>query len=320
MKLGPRAGSSLARILGRGGNGPGLQPRWRCIGGSHRYRTYSIRLGRQCMRIIYLHQYFNTPAMSGGTRSYEMARRLVSLGHEVEMVTSWRQPTRESDWYVTHEAGINIHWMPVSYANSMRYADRMKAFSRFALRASRKAATLGGDVIFATSTPLTIALPAVYAARRSGIPMVFEVRDLWPELPIAMGALRDPLSRWAARRLERFAYRNAARIVALSPGMAEGVCRTGYPADRVTIIPNCADLEPFAPNPERARKFRKAHPELGAGPIILYAGTLGRINGVDYMAHLAASVKETLPDARFVIIGRGARKKRCVGQRRARCV
>ena len=46
------------------------------------------------MRITYLHQYFNTPGMSGGTRSYEMARRLVEMGHEVNMVTSWREPDR----------------------------------------------------------------------------------------------------------------------------------------------------------------------------------------------------------------------------------
>src|SRR5690606_7968658 len=133
--------------------------------------------------------------------------------------------------------------------------------------------------VFASSTPLTIALPGVYAARPRRVPMVFEVRDLWPQVPIAMGALRNPLARCVARALERFAYRNATRVVALSPGMAEGVVSTGYPAEHVVTIPNSADLELFRPDESRARSFRQRHPELGSGKIVLYAGTLGLANG-----------------------------------------
>lgn len=244
--------------------------------------------------------------MPGGSRAYEMARRLVSSGHEVHMVTSYRlQDIKDTGWFKTEEAGIHVHWLPVPYTNHMGYTNRIKSFFRFAIRAAQKAASLDGDVIFATSTPLTIALPGAYAARRNRIPMVFEVRDLWPELPIAIGALKDPVSRWAARRLERFAYRHAARVVALSPGMAEGVVRTGYPEDRISIIPNSADLNLFSYDSERADRFRREHPELGTGPVVLYAGTLGRINGVVYMVHLAAHVREKHPEIRFVVIGSG---------------
>lgn len=262
------------------------------------------------MRIIYLYQYFNTPSMPGGGRAYKMAHRLVAAGHQVEVVTSSTQKREQAGWYTTEEEGITVHWLPVPYANSMGYAARIRAFVRFAAQASLKAASLGGDVIFATSTPLTIAIPGVYASKNNRIPMVFEVRDLWPELPIAMGALRDPISQWAARKLERFAYRNAAHVVALSPGMAEGVCRTGYPPERVTVIPNSADLELFAPDESRVERFRSEHPELGAGPIVLYAGTLGRINGVDYMCHLAAHLRDVSPETRFVIIGAGVEEER----------
>ena len=145
------------------------------------------------MRIIYLHQYFNTPNMSGGTRSYEMARRLVDRGHEVHMVTSSRdgKPSgrHARGWTETVEAGIQVHWCSVPYSNHMSSRRRLGAFAKFSRLAARKATALRGDVVFATSTPLTIALPAVYAARRRSIPMVFEVRDLWPEMPIAVGAL-----------------------------------------------------------------------------------------------------------------------------------
>src|SRR5690606_33152003 len=180
------------------------------------------------MRIIYLHQYFNTLDMPGGTRSYEMARKLVAAGHEVHMVTSWRNDDgRPAGWFQTDEAGIRVHWLPVPYSNHMSYLQRVLAFFRFAFLSLGKAKELNGDVVFATSTPLTIALPAVLAARSKKIPLVFVVRDLWPELPVAMVALRNPMLKWLATRLEKWAYYNSEAIIALSPGMKQGVIRAG---------------------------------------------------------------------------------------------
>ncbi|RTR05348.1 glycosyltransferase WbuB [Halomonas nitroreducens] len=258
------------------------------------------------MDLLYLHQYFNTPDMNGSTRSWELARRLVDRGHRVRMLTSWRENDGSRDWFVTDEAGIEVHWLPVPYDNNMGYPQRLRAFGRFAIGAARRAASLSADLVFATSTPLTIALPAAYAIRRQRCPMVFEVRDLWPEMPIAVGALRHPLLIRLARELERFAYRNAARVVALSPGMRDGVVATGYPPERVRVIPNSCDLALFDASPTTARSFRDLHPELGERPILLYAGTLGRINGVDYLAHLAAALGAQGTPLNVVIIGDGA--------------
>jgi len=260
------------------------------------------------MKVIYLHQYFNTPALPGATRSYEMARRLVAAGHEVHMVTSWREPDspRKRGWSKTKENGIHVHWLPVPYSNSMRSRQRLKAFFTFAFRAAPKAAALKGDVVFATSTPLTIAIPGVYAARRNRIPMVFEVRDLWPELPIAMDVLNNRLTIAAATWLEHFAYRNAAQVIALSPGMRDGVVRKGYPREHVHVIPNSADLELFDVPPGVGQEFRAQHRWLGEHPLILYAGALGQINGVDYLVRVASSMKRIAPDVRFLILGEGA--------------
>lgn len=255
------------------------------------------------MRIIYLHQYFNTPEMSGGTRSYEMARRLVAMGHEVNMMTSWREEDGHKGWYETDESGIHVHWLPVPYSNNMGYGERIGAFFTFAWAAARKAATLPADLVFATSTPLTIALPGAYAAWRKNVPMVFEVRDLWPELPIAVGALRNPLLRSAARMLERFAYAKSERIVALSPGMKEGVVQTGYPAEKVAVIPNSSDLDLFDPEKADAKDFRRQHPELGQAPLIVYTGALGLINGVDYLPRIAAASKALGYGPQFAVIG-----------------
>ena len=81
------------------------------------------------MKIIYLHQYFNTPDMSGGTRSYEMGRRLVKAGHEVHIITSDREnSTKGNDWYQVEIEGMTVHWLPVPYSNKMSYKERIRAF------------------------------------------------------------------------------------------------------------------------------------------------------------------------------------------------
>lgn len=257
------------------------------------------------MRITYLHQYFNTPEMSGGTRSYEMGRRLVAKGHQVNMITSWREGGGRKNWFENCEAGIRVHWLPVLYSNDMGYKARTAAFFRFAWRAAHKAASLPADVIFATSTPLTIALPGAYGAMRQKVPMVFEVRDLWPELPIAVGALPNPVLQSAARGLERFAYRRSERIVALSPGMKEGIMKTGCPGTKITVIPNSADLDFFDPKHSDPRRFRKAHPETGKAPLIVYAGTMGRINGVGYLPRIAAAALRQGSPMHFAAVGQG---------------
>ena len=258
------------------------------------------------MRIAYLYQYFNTPAMPGGSRAYEAASRLAARGHEVHVVTSIRESARGRGWYVTEEQGVQVHWYPVPYANDMNLLERMRAFAAFAVRAVPRAISLRPELVFATSTPLTIAIPGIATSRWHGVPLVFEVRDLWPAVPLAMGALRNPLARGAALALEWLAYHASTQVVALSPGMADGVVRRGYPAERVTVIPNGCDLERFDPTPAAAAAFRAAHPELGDGPIVLYAGTLGKANGVEYLAEVASEARDVAPHARFAVIGQGA--------------
>lgn len=261
------------------------------------------------VNITYLYQYFVSPDMAGGTRTYEMAHRLVKAGHEVNIISSYRDRDCGRDWFLTQEAGITVHWYPVPYSNTMGFRARIGAFVKFAIAAARRAATLDADVVFASSTPLTIALPGAYAAWRRKCPMVFEVRDLWPEMPIAVGAIRNPLAVSAARMLERFAYRRSSRVIALSPGMADGVAATGYPPHRISVIPNGCDLVRFDPQTTNPQRFRGVHPELGQNPIVLYAGVLGKVNGVGYLAELAAAMRQCNPSVRFVILAQGAEEE-----------
>jgi glycosyltransferase involved in cell wall biosynthesis len=257
------------------------------------------------MRIVYIHQYYCNPAMAGGIRSYEQARRLVARGHTVHVITTDITPGKRSlGWRSTEDDGVIVHWYSVPYSNEMSFARRIRAFAEFMVLATAKAAALKADLVFATSTPLTVAVPGVLAAKLRRAPFVFEVRDLWPEVPIEMGALRNPLARRLAGALAGFAYRNAQEVVALSPGMAAGV-RARRPATRVEVIPNAADLDLFAVDPEAVRRFRDAHRWLGDRPLIVYTGALGMVNGVDYLIRAARRMREVDPDVQVLIVGHG---------------
>jgi glycosyltransferase involved in cell wall biosynthesis len=255
------------------------------------------------VRILYLHQFFMTRDGSGGTRSYEFARRLVAAGHEVTIVTSPSgeaadAPTKRDVGRLTGEReveGIRVVEARGGYGDYVRatgvgYGRRLLAFARFALSAT--VAALRGprpDVVFATSPPLTMALPAIAAARRWRAPLVFEVRDLWPEAPIQMGALRSPVAQRLARWLERTIYRSASEIVALSPGMRDGIVAAGVAPDRIALIPNASDLDLFSPDLDPG----DLRSRLGLGDddfVCAYFGTMGEANDLTQVVEAAALV------------------------------
>ena len=244
------------------------------------------------MRILYLHQFFITREGVGGTRSYEFARRFAERGHGVRMVTAG-DGTRTIDGIEV--VGVRGGYSDYVSATALSYPKRMLAFGRFAVAAC--VAALRGprpDVIYATSPPLTMALPALAAAARWRAPLVFEVRDLWPEAPIQMGALRHPPAIRLARALERLVYSRSSRLIALSPGIRDGiVAARGVAPERVALVPNAADLDLFDPAPSEHGAFT-----------VSYFGSMGEAN--DLTAVLEAA--RALDDVRFVLMGDGKRR------------
>lgn len=271
------------------------------------------------MHILYLHQYFVPIDSSGGTRSYEFAQRLIKAGHRVTMITS--SGGFPSNYHFDKAVnlleldGIRLKVLSVPYSGRFSYARRILAFLDFAFKSIIQ--TLQEDevdLIFATSTPLTIALPGIVGKMRHKCPMVFEVRDLWPELPIAVGALKNPLLIRMAKMLEKSAYHHATRVVALSPGMAQGVAATGFPPEHIEMIPNCCDIDLFRVDASAGEKFLLEHPYLRGGDVVTYCGALGMLNGVDYLVRIAAEMRSRNPKIRFVIMGFGAKEEEIIAE------
>ncbi|MDP7062111.1 MAG: glycosyltransferase family 4 protein [Planctomycetota bacterium] len=263
------------------------------------------------MHILLLRQHFALPDQAGSGRPYEMASRWIKAGHQVTIVTSSAKlsPQHKSEGGVirTTVDGIRIIAVDVPYENHFGYIRRIFAFLSFARKCVKACRDLDDvDVVLGSSTPLTVAVPAVRLSRKLRVPMVFEVRDLWPEMPIAIGAIRNPILKGAARALERYAYRHSKRIIALSPGMASGIAAAGYPEQKIAMIPNASDVARFRSPNVSAEEFLEDYPMLKGRKIVLYAGTLGRLNGVSYLVDVAQEMQKLDPKVAFVVFGNGA--------------
>ena len=257
--------------------------------------------------ILYFHQYFNTPEMGGSTRSYEIAKGLVKLGHKVTIVTSLQSENQFIKSKIENIEGFNVHWIKIPYSNKMNFVRRLFAFFEYAFRSAFIGFRIESDIIYASSTPLTVVLPALFCSKLNRIPMIFEVRDLWPNIPIAMGILKNRLLIFAAEFLENLAYTNATHIIALSPDMKSYIINKGICENKITVIPNASDVSFFQDKNKEDYNFRNSLKISEESIIVLYAGTFGNVNGCNYIIELASILKD-INHLKFVLIGEGKEK------------
>jgi len=266
------------------------------------------------MHVIYIHQYFMTPDQKSGTRSYEMAQRLVRAGHKVSMICGTTEITDAlmPTGMVTqkHIDGIDIYQITEPYSNAMGFAKRWFVFLKFAKKALNLAKSLKNvDLVFATSTPLTVGDPGRKAARFHRCPFVFEVRDLWPELPVAMGIVRHWPLKWYLKRMELRAYRAADRCIALAPGIKKGIAETGFPEDKIEIIPNSCDLDLFVPSTSNVNVDHDSRFGIPGDFRFVFTGAHGLANGLDAVLDAIGEIKKrNMTGVRFCFIGTGGLK------------
>lgn len=252
------------------------------------------------MKILILHQFFQTPYAGGAIRSFHLAKALVDKGHQVIVIAghSGKKPeTRQID-------GIEVHYIPVDYDNKYGLVRRSWAFLSFAFNSIRLASSIPAITsVYAISVPLTIAIPARWISARRRIPYFFEVGDLWPDAPIQMGFLRNPVTTQFLFQLERKTYRKAKGVVAMSPSIADAV-RQRAPQVPVWMIPNMADCQFFQPS----AKDPALETKYGTNGkfVVSYIGAAGLANGLDYFIECVnLARKENLP-IHFFLCGTGA--------------
>ena len=273
------------------------------------------------MRVLYFHQHVATPQGSTGTRSYEFARALVARGHQVTMVCGAHAQSGlklpivpDRGWHEGEVDGIKVISLPLAYSNRDSLLRRGFTFARFAVRSMAIALEFDYDLVFATSTPITAVIPGLAAKFARGKPFVFEVRDLWPELPRALG-LRNPFILGGMTCLELAGYSSADACVGLSPGIVEGI-RERAPAHKpVTMIPNGCDLTLFHPSKRASLEL----PGIGPGDFVAgFTGAHGPANGLDALLAVAAELRRRGDQRiKIIFVGEGKEKERLAAAARA---
>jgi glycosyltransferase involved in cell wall biosynthesis len=202
--------------------------------------------------------------------------------------------------------GINVIVCNIRFGNKQSFPKRIVSFLSFIFLSIYAGLMVKRvDIVYATSTPLTIGIPAMALKLLKGLPFVFEVRDPWPESLIKMGIIKNRIVKEVLLWLERTIYKQSAAIVALCPGMADGVRRKCVDQKTVAMIPNSADLNIFNPDTDGSaiQKERGWTDKF----VLLYAGAIGMANGLDFIVDVAEKLKEW-DDIHFVLVGDGSRK------------
>ncbi len=255
-------------------------------------------------------------------RVAEMSRLWVEDGHEVTVLTGFpNHPTgvvpfayrRKFRHLVAHETyhGVEVvrSWL-LPLPNRKAY-ERMLNYSSFCISSAVTGMFLRKpDLVIATSPQLLVGLSGWWLARLNGVPLVFEVRDLWPESLVAVGAGNENsvLHRGLAG-IAGFLYRNCDRLVVVSPAFKDYLIRKWrVPEEKIFVVENGVDTKLFSgltPNIALRR-------ELDADEkfVVSYIGTIGAAHGLETLLEAESRLRKSAPDVLFLMVGEGAEKAR----------
>lgn len=262
------------------------------------------------MKILYLHQHFSTPKGATGTRSYEFAKKLLERGHSVTIVCGsyWIAESGLTGDFVKGRRmgvvdGINVIELGLNYSNADSYLWRTFIFLRYSWHGIKIAFKEDYDLLFATSTPLTAGIPGILAHLFKRKPFIFEVRDLWPELPKAMGVITNPIILKLMDWLETISYKSATACIGLSPGIIAGIKKKA-PNKNIAMIPNGCDLNLVE---------KRSNGRINNKFIAVFTGAHGFANGLDAVLNAAKILlQKNEKDIEIQFIGDGILKPKLI--------
>lgn len=263
------------------------------------------------MRLLAINQFYAPDEAATSQLLTDLCEDLAALGHEVSVIASRggylggpKLPERE----ILRGVRVIRPWATSFGKESI--PKRLTDYgSFFATAVGRAITTTRPDVILALTTPPLIATGALAAAKLRGVPLVAWVQDIYPEIAVRLGVLKEshpavPILDHAAR----LTYRSSRAVVALSEGMADRLASLGAPRDKVRVIPNWADGRALTPGTGSASRFREDH-GLEGRFVAMYSGNLGAAHDVETMIDAARLLENRAPEVVFVIIGDGVRRK-----------
>jgi len=270
------------------------------------------------LKILVLTQYFAPEIGASQVRLASFCRELADAGHSVEIVTAMPHhpagrifPEYRGKLYCRENwEGLTVHrvWL---YAGNSSNLKRLLNYASFCLTCLFGLARAGKpDYVFVDSPPLFLGVPGWMAAKFWRVPLLFNVADLWPDSVRDLGVMNDGVLLKLAYRLERWIYRNATSVTAVTEGIRTSLLGTKrLPPEKVMFLPNGVDTKLFKPGPPD--ELLKARLGLAGKKIVLYAGNHGYAGAVEQVLYAANCLRDE-PSLHFLLIGEGPEKRKLI--------
>jgi glycosyltransferase involved in cell wall biosynthesis len=274
--------------------------------------------------IIFLTDNFPPETNAPATRTYEHARCWVRAGAKVTVVTTAPNfpagkvfPGYHNRLFMREELdGIEVVRVWTYITANQGIVRRTLDYLSFMLSSFIAGVFLPKpDVILGTSPQFFTACSAYMLSLVKRRPFVFEVRDLWPDSILAVGAMRQSGAIRALKRLEYFLYRKAARIISVTESFRTVLSGNGIPEAKIAVVRNGADLAGFAPGPKPLELVSRH--QLDGKFVAAYIGTVGMAHGLGTILE-AAQLLDADRRIAFLIVGDGAERHALEGQVRRR--
>lgn len=258
------------------------------------------------MKILIFYQYFTTPKGSWGTRIYEFSKEWVKKGHEVTVVTSiYSKSDLKAVKFIENQIfeGIKVKVLNIKIDNKQPIIKRIFSFILYSIISSWYAFTLKADIVIASSGPITVGIPGLISKIFSKKKLVYEVRDLWPEVPIEIGVIKNVFFKKVAYFFEKKLYENASLVVGLSPGIRDHII-SNFNHKNVISVTNSANLNLFGEKKYFDDNILNENDFYG-----IYTGNIGEINNSFWLVDAARNLKnKNIDNIKIVLVGDGQLK------------
>ena len=279
------------------------------------------------MNILFLSHYFPPEVNAPASRTYEHCREWVKQGHNVTVITCFPNHPNGiiyqgyKNKLVEKEVvdGINVIRVWSYLAANEGFAQRIINYVSFMLMAILFCfKSIKPDVVTSTSPQFFCGLAGFFVSRLRGAKWIFEVRDLWPESIVAVGAMKKGMAIRFLYWLELFCYRRADAIVSVTDSFKDYIVGRGIPGEKIHIIKNGVSLEVYdiADTDEVKEKVAKFESDYGLGGkfVAAYVGTHGMAHSLETILEAAVISKDN-KDVIYLLVGDGAERERLVSLR-----
>lgn len=258
------------------------------------------------MKILIFYQYFTTPKGSWGTRIYEFSKEWVNKGHDVTVVTSiYSKSDLKAVKFIENQIfeGIKVKVLNIKIDNKQPIIKRIFSFILYSIISSWYAFTLKADIAIASSGPITVGIPGLISKIFTKKKLVYEVRDLWPEVPIEVGVIKNVFLKKVAYFFEKKLYENASLVVGLSPGIRDHII-SNFNHKNVISVTNSANLNLFGEKKYFDDNILNENDFYG-----IYTGNIGEINNSFWLVDAARNLKnKNIDNIKIVLVGDGQLK------------